>query len=111
MDCEMVARGIQAAYEKLKIDVPLIVRLEGNYRSFYTILYALFPIERCTVSGPEPQCICGSFGRTKLNYKFKFENKYKMIKKNISLSKEDILRAKIPQESVKQCELVPQSNP
>ena len=31
VDCEMVARGIQAAYEKLKVDVPLIVRLEGNY--------------------------------------------------------------------------------
>ncbi|CAB3987289.1 succinate-- ligase [GDP-forming] subunit beta, mitochondrial-like [Paramuricea clavata] len=30
VDCEMVARGIQAAYEKLKVDVPLIVRLEGT---------------------------------------------------------------------------------
>ena len=30
VDCEMVARGCQAAYEKLKIDVPLIVRLEGT---------------------------------------------------------------------------------
>ena len=29
VDCGMVARGIQAAYEKLKIAVPLIVRLEG----------------------------------------------------------------------------------
>ena len=37
MDCEMVARGIQAAYEKLKVDVPLIVRLEGNETLFKII--------------------------------------------------------------------------
>ncbi|XP_028397959.1 succinate--CoA ligase [GDP-forming] subunit beta, mitochondrial-like [Dendronephthya gigantea] len=30
VDCKMVAKGIQAAYEKLKIDIPLIVRLEGR---------------------------------------------------------------------------------
>ncbi|XP_046840635.1 succinate--CoA ligase [GDP-forming] subunit beta, mitochondrial-like [Xenia sp. Carnegie-2017] len=30
VDCEMIARGIQNAYEKLKVDVPLVVRLEGT---------------------------------------------------------------------------------
>ena len=39
VDCEMVARGIQAAYEKLKVDVPLIVRLEGKHTVFNLNIY------------------------------------------------------------------------
>jgi succinyl-CoA synthetase beta subunit len=34
VDCEMIARGIQTAYEKLKVDFPLVVRLEGTYRGY-----------------------------------------------------------------------------
>jgi succinyl-CoA synthetase beta subunit len=34
VDCEMIARGIQTAYEKLKVDFPLVVRLEGMYRGY-----------------------------------------------------------------------------
>ena len=39
VDCEMVARGCQAAYEKLKIDVPLIVRLEGGLSQKHADIY------------------------------------------------------------------------
>lgn len=30
VDCAVVARGIISAYEKLKLDVPIVVRLEGK---------------------------------------------------------------------------------
>jgi succinyl-CoA synthetase beta subunit len=31
VDCAVVAQGIISAYEKLKLDVPIVVRLEGMY--------------------------------------------------------------------------------
>lgn len=44
VDCEMIARGIQNAYEKLKVDVPLVVRLEGKSSFNIFLLRLQFPI-------------------------------------------------------------------
>lgn len=40
VDCSIVADGIVTAYESLKLDVPIVVRLEGNifFPSYFHVI-------------------------------------------------------------------------